>query len=430
MFFADLAFGTLNKPQDTLTGIAFCPPELAAALALSLGGEDMLKLAFWMTRDSSLGIKEAAKLAVSTRAGFADEHVAGKYAQFKMTYNETSQFSGHACKSARDEVKRGKLKHAQLQECLDRLDPRVSEVVQQWLSIRPDHGATQRQIQAYLPFLFDDPSRASAWGASAHIRRLGWLILALHGPPFTLTECDRRGERMTGIDVPLLSPQDILAECRTLLLHIQGIIETARSPSTVNNDTRATPENWALYMLTLVLRSTAASSTAPPARQQILHFATSLDSTYAWPHIHLSAQCESTFYSLRMFTQILDVCLCGDFPIIDREAGEDEGNDELVKVFRELRKLLETLPNVEDVFLRAGEGFRERWYGVQERRVLERIMDEVFGREERGEAEGFAKQRGKKRKGGTDAKKVQAGGNDGIGGRKVVNMFEVLGYDA
>jgi len=453
MFFSDLAFGSIHDPHDTLTGIAYSPPDLAAALGLGLGDEDMLRLAFWMTRDSSLGIKEAAKLAVSTRAGFADEHVAGKYAYFKEAYSLAEQFSRYACGSITKGTGSERQQHAKLQECLDRIDPRVSEVVQQWLSIREDRGATPRQIQAFLPFLLDDSTRASAWRASAHIRRLGYSLLALHGPPFTLTECDRRGERMIGVDVLLLLAQDIVAECRTLLLHIQDITNalstprnhkrTTHSGSTVThgaipNDVVLTPSVWQLYFLTSVLRSTAASSTAPPARQQILHFATSPASTYAWPHIHLSAQCEGTFYSLRMLAQILDMYLCDDFHVIDRERaggdkGEGQGKGEVVEVLRELRKVLETLPAVDAIFGRAGAGFPLKLPSPESTRALEKIMDEVFGREERDEGGGFLKQRGKKRKsgkvGGEDvAAEIRGkGGAGNAGGGTPVNLFELLG---
>jgi len=136
-----------------------------------------------------------------------------------------------------------------------------------------------------------------------------------------------------------------------------------------------------------------------------------------------------------MLGQILDVYICGDFPIIDKDrAGEDEGESKgegkVVNVLKELRTVLKTLPNVEDVFGRAGAGFLLKSFDVDSMRALEKVMDEVLGRAEKDEAEGFAHQRGKKRKGRAGAGKAQAGASGDSGGRKLINMFELLGQDA
>jgi len=425
-----------------MTGVSYSPPTLAAALSLNLSSDDMLKLAFWMTRDSALGIKECAKLAISSRERFADGHVAGKYALFKEAYTSAAQFSAYAC--GVEEVSGKTQKYARLQKSLDGLDPRVSEVVQQWLSTMWPDGhfipRATRQIQTFLPFLFDDPTRASAWRTSGHIRRLAYSILALHGPPFTLSECDRRGERMVGVDVSLLSNQDVLAESRALLSSITDVLPTSRNHNrnTLSEnegivDATPTPSAWHLYLLTSVLRCIATSSTAPPSRQRILHFTTSSASAYAWPHVHLSAQCEGTFYSLRVLGQILEVALCGDIPV--REGKEGEVGPEVVQVLKNLSRVLTTLPNVEDVFGQAGAGFRDGLWGAQEIKALEGVMDVVLGREETREEGGSTKHRGKKRKGrkGADGTaEVGVGvkiGAVGGGGGSPVNMFELLGDD-
>jgi len=429
MFFNDLSFGTIEALDDTLEGVYYSRLDLASKLNCG----DLLKLAFYMTRDPHLGIKECAKQA--SQLGFRSENVAQKYAQFKETYATAVQYSAFAC------VTEVKNPYPALQSTLEILDGRVSEFVQQWLSGLNTaefsiSGATSHYVSSqatrtmFLSLLIDDPTRASAWRVGSDIRCLAYSILALYGPSWKMIEYDRRGERMTGVEVALMEqPQSLESTCNVLTKDISYVISQDDDTASVNEAT--SHDKWKLYLLTSMLRSAVAATTAIPDSESILHFLTAPSASYSWPHIHLSAQVEGHLYSHRILQQVLAVYLCGDIPPHPQVD---------VQVLQKLYNALKALPAPQTIFTRAGGGFKLESDDSTMR--LNTILDEIYGKndssaltkqhEEPGN-EGFERQRSKKRKKGrADGSAVSATdrtGNQSNGASTTHNMFALLGDD-
>lgn len=423
MFFNDLSFGTIEAPDDTLEGVYYSRLDLASKLNCG----DLLKLAFYMTRDPHLGIKECAKQA--SQLGFPSENVAQKYAQFKESYATAAQYSAFAC------VTEIKNPYPALQSTLETLDGRVSEFVQQWLSGLntaefPISGATSHYISnrairtAFLSFLIDDPTRASAWRVSSEIRCLAYSILALYGPTWKLIEYDRRGERMTGVEVALVKqPQDLVNACEMLTKDISAAM--SQDDSTASTREATSQDNWKLYLLTSMLRSAAASTSAIPDRESILHLLTAPSASYSWPHIHLSAQLEGHLYSHRVLQQVLAVYLCGDIPPHPQVD---------VKVLHNLYNALKAMPAPQTIFTRAGGGFRLESDVTTTK--LDTFLDEIYGKNDSSALtkqhepgnEGFEMQKSKKRKKGrADVFAADKTQNQSAGASTQRNMFALLG---
>lgn len=359
MFFNDFSFGSLMTPNDTLEGVYYSRLDLASKLNCG----NLLKMAFYMTRDPHLGIKECAKQA--SQLGFPSENVAHKYAQFKENYATAAQYSAFAC------VTEVKNPYPALQESLERLDPRISEIVQQWLSgldttkfpiigSTSDYISSQQSRTMFLAFLIDDPTRASAWRASSEIRCMAYSILALYGPAWKMIEYDRRGERMVGVEISLIKqPQSLVERCKMLLVDLSAI--------ELHGDTGLQDE-YKLFLLTSVLKSAAASTTAMPDRESISHFLTSPSTSYSWPHIHLSAQLEGCLYSYRVLQQMLSVYLCGDIP----------AHPEVdIQMLQDLHKVLKSSPSPRDILQKAGGGLRLELESSTIK--LNSILDELYG---------------------------------------------------
>ncbi|KAL8803353.1 MAG: hypothetical protein Q9182_003241 [Xanthomendoza sp. 2 TL-2023] len=142
------------------------------------------------------------------------------------------------------------------------LDPRLSELIHQLSS--PNEKNDDATI--YLPFLLDDPARASAWNASAELRHTLYDLLAsscLSRPVRSVTEVSRKGHRIICCPVPV----------------------------TVNTSDNNTPRLLAL------LHALNTSPFLHPPRSAIS------DGVLSWHDIHLRAQTEAMLYVLRMVRQ-------------------------------------------------------------------------------------------------------------------------------
>ncbi|KAL8790429.1 MAG: hypothetical protein Q9213_000581 [Squamulea squamosa] len=211
------------------------------------------------------------------------------------------------------------------------LDPRLSELILQ-LSI----PTRQDETNMYLPFLVDDPSRASAWYVSSAIRRSLYDMLATHIPTVhtstplqAIMEFSRRGLRIVASTIPLSTTPDPAAQRVDTVRNINAL--SFRLHLVKSRFRKASPMfQYRIFALGETYRWYIDNFKAPPSRSSIARTMTggegSLDQ---WEDIHLEAQVQAVLYALRMVQQSLRYIDVG------RTESEELG---------ELEKLLEDLP--------------------------------------------------------------------------------------
>ncbi|KAL8889783.1 MAG: hypothetical protein Q9215_002971 [Flavoplaca cf. flavocitrina] len=186
------------------------------------------------------------------------------------------------------------------------LDPRLSELILQ-LSAAPGNGA----INIYLPFLIDDPSRASAWYVSSFIRQIIYDLIAARAatiqaslPLPTIVEFSRRGLRTVPSIVSPLPSSDPIAEQKyicdihTLSFRLRDAKARFRTISTMFQ--------YRIFALRESYRWYIINSKNPPSRKSIAPTMTGhVGSLVQWEDIHLDAQVCSVLYALRMVKQCL-----------------------------------------------------------------------------------------------------------------------------
>lgn len=204
------------------------------------------------------------------------------------------------------------------------LGPRVSE-----LALGPSSSSSSSEVPTiYLPFLLEDPSRASAWRVSRGLRTLAYTYLLSNPLPNLLSsplhqlpsqkmlEVSRRGYRITADEISLLSGNALTAQTQTLE---RKIIKFQTSFSDI-----PVPLLWNLYALSETLEwnhttyhrhplPLSSSSFSSSSLNTISHLLSGTDPTTAnlsWPTIHISAQTQAVLYSLRIIAQALQHHSC------------------------------------------------------------------------------------------------------------------------
>jgi hypothetical protein len=417
MFFREFKFSSKQSLHDTLTGVQYSRVDLLSKLNCN----DLLKMAFYMERDRQCGIKDCAKEA--SKLDFLDDDVKAEYIIFKASYESAEQYSAFG--SFIEDRKT----YPKLEQQLSRLDARVSELVQQWLSgldtfdfpitnaWAPSPDVLHRSYNMFLLFLLDDPTRASAWRVSRLVRRLAYSILALYGPTFNMIEHERSGDRIAAVEIDLFKPHGLEDRCLTLDNAIGDVVPTSLNQWHVHY--------WRVFLLQSVLKSIADSDSAMPARELITQFVDEAPSTYTWSHVHLSAQVEGYYYSLRILQQILSVYLCGDIPMYTKLN---------IQRFELLHMSLQRMPAIKEVFTRSGAGFTIQG---KARRELELSLITIYDRnnnapsEERDVEPGSQAPRSKnKRKHGKEATSSSVAVSSAKAVTKVPkNMFDLLGSE-
>ncbi|KAI9681422.1 MAG: hypothetical protein M1817_002706 [Caeruleum heppii] len=280
---------------------------------------------------------------------------------------------------------------------LSRLDPRISELVQQYLQ---SLDASKRirsptTYNVYLPFLIDDPSRASAWDTSADIRHLAYSILedsfyphSVHRGEGSIMEYNRRGTRIVGSEVPLPNH----GETRKQIGSLRSMISNY-TPLFAAQPTTSKWRAVATHLLLSQLHKDTAHDTTITSLQSLLPDIFGQDSTKtsppyppnkktslktSWQTVHLHANYEGIFYSLRMLRQLVDVTLA----FHGTNIGECQPTGLLPHELQEIQCLLEDLPCLAEFFDDTNQD-----EAVEQNKVLQAVLDKVRGDQSNGEEE-------------------------------------------
>ena len=256
------------------------PREIADRLGLN----GLLRLAFEIREDSSVTLQEAMR---RSKCDITSSTRSESLSTFSKEYAEEigiSQISGPQSSKIRTTM--AKRQH---------LDPRISEVVLQ-ASIK-----SVDLLHMYLPFVIEDPTRASAWEASLALRSFAYSLLInfnSHPPERTVHEYSRRGYRIIATEVGIMSCQACAEYAEMFSLRLVRLKEAYCDM----------PEAkvWRVIGLIEVCRWYTENERTLPSIQALRTLMTgTAGRSLLWGNIHLSAQHQATLYALRIAQQIL-----------------------------------------------------------------------------------------------------------------------------
>ncbi|KAL0264206.1 hypothetical protein SLS55_000153 [Diplodia seriata] len=241
---------------------------------------------------------------------------------------------------------------------LRNMDPRISELVQQVCSaIVADTGHTKFHqpdgagvsCAMFLPFLIDDPTRASAWRLSADLRFLGYSILSLPmSALFSMEEWERRGPRMAQTAVPRFryKKEEVVQTCRELSAHI-----TAFMVNSGDLHLRAPLHFWKLYGAMYLSDKLVQNEERQISKNQVMRMLRGYQGQLEWSHIHHMAQLQGIWYSLRMLRQFLTIFLSFPTESAPQTHRTDIHSDpEVQAAVKDLHERLEDLPTAVKFF--------------------------------------------------------------------------------
>ena len=242
-------------------------------IALRLGLNDLMRLAYAIKLDFHAGLSTAIQRA-------------------NMPLKESSRFDEFMSEYALDnQVNRTGFDRPWVERQPDALDPRVSEFFLQMTG-----GATETNINMYLPVLIEDPGRSSAWANSREIRLLAYSCLRAfhHSAKRTksIFEFSRRGDRVAGLSLDLFGHN----KARTLAIAYGESLEQHMHLARM----LAPHSRWRLYAMCQILapqdwgKDHYSVLTGDPAIN-----------CHTWRHVQMNAQVEAELYSLRILRQIL-----------------------------------------------------------------------------------------------------------------------------
>ncbi|KAK4231326.1 Deoxyhypusine hydroxylase [Podospora fimiseda] len=176
------------------------------------------------------------------------------------------------------------------------LDPRISELVFQ-LSNASLPENTETKLEMYLPFLLDSPSRTSAWESSKDIRCLAYhcLLSTRQTSLRCVSEMRRLQSTSSGVQFEVEHTSKLDEECAALLKTLARIKSNIQDSNLV----------WAVLTIYQDILMTVDRARGTPLSLDLLAHEVKGDLDHSsWDFLHLVAQAQATYYSLRMVKQL------------------------------------------------------------------------------------------------------------------------------
>ena len=262
-------------------------------VAHELGIPDMIGLAFVMSQHQSMEVQQILSTMALPKAG--DPHCT-KVEEFPPFVTHYQMMPLQVEKSNFDPIS---IRHFEASGSI--LDTRLSELVLQ-LATKGRYISTM-----FLWPIEQDPSRKSAWAASAEIRTLAYACLQYWYTPGApearaIYEYTRKGQRFLNQLVPVL---DLLNGEKGIgghAEHICGLYLAITDRFAFNSIAMI----WRLVGMKLVLTWYEDEGKSIPTAQTIENVMTgNAGSVWSWEDLHLTAQIHAALYSLRMVKQSL-----------------------------------------------------------------------------------------------------------------------------
>ncbi|KAK5128473.1 hypothetical protein LTR85_003141 [Meristemomyces frigidus] len=231
--------------------------------------------------------------------------------------------------------------HAQRQ-IFNGLDARVSELVHQARA----HDAARMTVEfhLFLPFLLEDPTRASAWRVGTGLRSAAYeiLLLATDSRTAVITEYKRMQEHIQFTNIRNWAFETLNERLndwsRLFDVYLNMTEVSEREEITVL-------ERWRVLVIHLALTDFKAECWTFPLPEEIVPVLTGQASTQ-WHMVQLCAVYQAAFYSLRILFQIIRY--------VERTANENPGRIQGLENpscdFNMLLRQLGGMPDIADFF--------------------------------------------------------------------------------
>lgn len=291
-------------------------------IAKRFGLPNLVKLAFFMSQDHHKSFTENTRLAAK------DTPMSADFSEFAEQYGSLPRLSKLAMEDT--------VQDNNLSKTLSRLDPRISEIIH-LVRLKENQVVTQTpqdsssvNLDMYLPFLLDDPTRTSAWRSGVSIRVQAYSLLRLLNSSIgQVTEFERKGTRVAGTAATLADASGLTTMVKECLETLQHDFQQYPSLSK--------PARWRAVAVRLVCQSNLQNDKPPPTSSEINRLVTaSRDGMLSWSFIHASAQMQASIYSYRMLSQISHV-------VKDLLEG---GDHEILVPLQNLSTMLDDLPSL------------------------------------------------------------------------------------
>jgi hypothetical protein len=285
-------------------------------MARRLGLESLRPLAYAIQEDHYRGlgpcIEYARKLSLC--------HT-GEFEEFVMKY------------SLLERSKPGADQHMKV--ALEKLDPRFSEWVTQFLNYKALRQSRDTQISfdMFLPFLIEDPARASAWRTGADIRRLTYSIMcSSYAHSCSTIEYARKATRISGQNVDHLIPSGV-----------ENMLAEWCSRWDVMSESANIVFSWRLMGMHSLCQQILQSKKPLPDQRSIYALLCGKLVGPTWEFLHLSASFQAALYSWRMLYQAMSVLLVtSESHVIMKDID--------ISSIRRLHKSLPAMPRIEELF--------------------------------------------------------------------------------
>ena len=248
---------------------------VASEISRSLGLKDLLRLGFEIKEDPSVTLAEAVRRAKERIAGEKMDLLH----EFCLEYREIDLRSSSS---------------VDIYETI--IDPRISELVLQV------HSKEDSAARMYLPFLIEDPTRASAWSVASEIRSLAYSLLLNSNKRNQITaiqEYSRRGGQIMPLEMSLMDPSECTTYAKMIIERRKSVVAFFQSYSETSIwRAMGLIEVYAWYIAeerTLPSDDLVTNAVNRERRRGLL----------SWQEIHLSAQLQAALYSMRIASQVL-----------------------------------------------------------------------------------------------------------------------------
>ncbi|KAI9790850.1 MAG: hypothetical protein M1835_000700 [Candelina submexicana] len=334
LFFNDLEEAVSDDKQPLLKGLMYQPRAIADRLGLRSIGD----LAYEMRKRPAATFNEALARAKQHTDDIRDSR---NYRMWQLDY----QFGDKYEVPFRRTVRRHYRKNTKLRHALKRLDPRISECINQY-----GYDDTQEEdwhyVPIYLPFLIEDPNCATAWDTELPLRRLGYSLLHLALPQEERSDCireyKRRGQIIGTEDVRFIKMMKAEWWCEILIATLEGLAFSVTVDSIERGITDI--EFWKTFGIYQIVRWHQSNNRELPRRVALKMLVADQDSpTQSWSQLHLFARYQAVLYSARILQQFTEVA----YQI-------DKGPWEILQfsdLLSKLHRLLEGMPSIEELFI-------------------------------------------------------------------------------
>lgn len=287
---------------------------------------DLIKPAYYMAQDPHLTLDHALRKVAAKDPADQDE-----FSQFLATFQTTEETK------LWDAIK----KDANLKAMLAARDSRVSELIYEAEVLAS--GEQVGALRMYLPFQLDDPARKSAWAVGSDVRIAAYSLLLTSSnseSELSTQEYRRSGARIAATMIETWSSEATNVQLQTLSSHIEKTMaQTAKSQ-------HRPLDHWRYLVMHQTLSDIVTDGYALPTTDEVLQVVTNKEPR-KWHLIHLEAQYQAAYYSLRMMKQIL--------AYVKRSSTHKMADEELIA---RLVEQLRDLPRIATLF--ANNQFSDR----------------------------------------------------------------------